>query len=144
MYRHFLFEGIGMRQILDYYFVLQNSEKSDNEEKVLKELGLTTFAGAVSWVLNTQLFLENEKLILQPNNQEGHFLLNEIFKTGNYGHADGRYNYKHFRVIRRLIGRGAHLLVHYPSEIIWTPIWLIFHKWWKWNKRRHITMMKTA
>jgi hypothetical protein len=131
MYRHFLFEGIGMRQILDYYFVLQNSEKPDNEVKMLVELGLTTFAGAVSWILNTQLGLEKNKLIWLPNKQEGHFLLNEIFKTGNLGHADGRYNYKHLRVFRRLIGRGAHLLIHYPSEILWTPIWLVFHKFWK-------------
>lgn len=143
MYRHFLFEGIGMRQILDCYFVLKNSGKSDNEENLLKELGLTTFAGAVSWVLNTQLGLEEEKLIWQPNKQEGHFLLNEIFKTGNFGHADGRYNYKHLRVMRRLIGRGAHLLIHYPSEILWTPIWLVFHKWWKWDKKRRITMLKS-
>ena len=144
MYRHFLFEGIGMRQILDYYFVLHNSEKPDNEEKLLKALGLTTFAGAVSWVLNTQLGLEDERLIWQPNKQEGHFLLKEIFKTGNFGHADGRYDYKHFRLFRRLIGRGAHLLIHYPSEILWTPVWLVFHKWWKWNKKRHITMLKSA
>lgn len=144
MFRHFLFDGIGMRQIIDYYFVLQNSEKSDNEENILKEFGLTTFAGAVSWVLNTQLALENEKLIWQPNEQEGNFLLKEIFKTGNFGHADGRYNYKHYRLFRRLIGRGAHLLIHYPSEILWTPIWLVFHKWWKWDKKRHITILKSV
>ncbi len=144
MFRHFLFEGIGMRQIIDYYFVLQNSEKSVNEEKVLKTLGLTTFASAVMWLLNSLFGLEEEKMITLPNENEGHFLLKEIFLTGNFGHSDDRYNYKHFRLLRRLIGRGSHLLIHYPSEIVWTPIWLVFHKWWKWDKKRHITMLESA
>ena len=144
MFRHFLFEGIRMRQILDYYFVLQNSEKTDNEDKVLKTLGLTTFASAVMWVLNSLFGLERNKMITTPNEKEGRFLLQDIFMTGNFGHADGRYNYQQFRIIRRLIGRGSHLLIHYPSEIIWTPIWLVFHKWWKWDKRRRITMLESA
>ena len=144
IYRHFLFEGIGMRQILDYYFVLQNSEKPDNEEQMLKALGLTTFAGAVMWVLNSLFGLEENKMLAKSNEKEGRFLLQEIFVTGNFGHSDRRYNYKRFRVLRRLIGRGTHLLIHYPSEILWTPIWLVFHKWWKWNKKRHITMLASV
>lgn len=144
MFRHFLFEGIGMRQIIDYYFVLQNSEKSVNEEKILKTLGLTMFASAVMWLLNSLFGLEEEKMITLPNENEGHILLEEIFLTGNFGHSDDRYNYKHFRLLRRLIGRGTHLLIHYPSEIVWTPIWLVFHKWWKWDKKRHITMLESA
>ena len=26
---------------------------------------------------------------------------------------------------------GSRLIIHYPSEVILTPIWLLFHKIWK-------------
>lgn len=137
-FRHFLFEGVGMRQMLDCYFILHNSQKSANEDFLLKSLGLSTFAGAVMWVLNSQFGLEEGKIICKPNEKEGRFLLREIFMAGNFGHTDRRYRFKYLRILRKLIGRSAHLLIHYPSEILWTPIWLVYHKYWKYKKRREL------
>ena len=139
IYRHFLFEGIGLRQVMDLYFVLLNSEVNDKELDYLKEFRLLRFARAIMWILHTQFGLEEKKLMTcGMDEKEGRFVLNEIMITGNFGYSDTRYRYKYFFKLRRQMRHGAHLLMHYPSEVIWTPIWLIYHKIWKWNKKRSI------
>lgn len=133
IYRHFLFEGIGLRQVMDYYFVLKANRGKDKEEvaKILKKLRLVRFAEAVMWILHTQLGLEEKYLICSLNEKEGRFVLSEIEQTGNFGFSDTRYQYKRLFKLRRQVAHGAHLLVHYPSEVIWTPIWLLYHWFWK-------------
>ena len=138
IYRHFLFEGIGLRQLIDYYFVLKANGGKDKAEvaKILKELRLTRFAEAVMWILHTQLGLEKQYLICGMNEKEGRFVLSEIEQTGNFGRADSRF--KRMSKLGRMTKHGIHLMSHYPSEVIWTPIWLLYHKVWKWDKKREI------
>lgn len=140
IYRHFLFEGIGLRQVMDYYFVLKSDVRCKKEEVVetLRSLRLTRFAEAVMWILHTQFGLDKQYLICRMNEKEGRFVLSEILQTGNFGQGDSRYRYKRWFKLRHHIAHGSHLLIHYPSEVIWTPIWLIYHKVWKWNKKRQI------
>lgn len=136
IYRHFLFEGIGLRQVMDYYFVLRGqANNTESTEKMLKHLRLRRFAEAIMWILHTQFGLEERYLICAINEKEGRFVLDEILTTGNFGHADHRYHYKHLRKLRKKIAHGTHLLLHYPSEVIWTPIWLVYHHYWK---KKHI------
>ena len=138
IYRHFLFEGIGLRQIIDYYFVLKADVRSKKEElkETLRSLRLTRFAEAIMWILHTQLGLEKQYLICGMNEKEGCFVLSEIMQTGNFGQTDKRFG--GMSKLRRMTKHGIHLLLHYPSEVIWTPIWLVYHKVWKWNKVRKI------
>lgn len=142
IYRHFLFEGIGLRQVMDYYFVVKNSPAEIKEKaeigKTLKSFRMQRFAEAMMWILYSQLGLEEKYLICGMNEKEGRFVLNEIEQTGNFGYTDSRYTYRYFFKLRRQMSHGAHLLLHYPSEVIWTPIWLIYHKVWKWSKKREI------
>lgn len=142
IYRHFLFEGIGLRQVMDYYFVLKSCPADATEileiGKTLKSFRMHRFAEAMMWILHTQLGLEEKYLICGMNEKEGRFVLNEIAQTGNFGYTDSRYTYKYFFKLRRQIAHGVHLLLHYPSEVIWTPIWLVYHKVWKWKKKREI------
>ncbi len=139
IYRHFLFEGVGLRQVMDYYFVLRTIDNGqwtiDNYALTLEELRLTRFAEAMMWILHNVLGLE-KYLICGINEKEGRFVLSEIMQTGNFGQADKRFN--GMSKLRRMTKHGIHLLLHYPSEVIWTPIWLIYHKVWKWNKVREI------
>lgn len=141
IYRHFLFEGIGLRQVMDYYFVLNgHTVITENTDilKTLRSLRLERFAEAMMWILHTQFGLEEPFLICGMNEKEGRFVLNEIMLTGNFGQGDVRYKYKRWFKLRHHISHGAHLLLHYPSEVLWTPVWLIYHKLWKWNKKRMI------
>lgn len=140
IYRHFLFEGVGLRQIMDYFFVLKtdkvNKKEKEKVMRLLSELRMTRFAGAVMWVLHECLGLQKDYLLCQPNEKEGHFLLSEIMQTGNFGQGDIRY--KGNSKLKMMTRHGIHLLIHYPSEVIWTPVWLVYHKIWKSVKRRKI------
>lgn len=137
IYRHFLFEGIGLRQLMDYYFVLRarnnNLNLDLNLNKLLRELRLMRFAAAVMWVLGHVFGLKREYMLCEPNEKEGRFILNEIMQTGNFGHGDTRY--LGYGKLKRMSRHGLHLLLHYPSEVIWTPIWLVYHRIWKANNR---------
>ncbi len=68
LYRHVFTEGIGLRQLIDYYFVLVKSEERRVKnltalQRELKYLGLWKFAGAVMYVLHEALGLPKEKMI---------------------------------------------------------------------------------
>ncbi|HCY74231.1 MAG TPA: hypothetical protein DHU75_09325 [Rikenellaceae bacterium] len=94
------------------------------------------FAEAIMWVLYECLGLQTDYLLCQPNDKEGHFILSEIMKTGNFGQDDTRY--KGNSKLKMMARRSVHLLIHYPSEVVWTPIWLVYHKIWKSVKKRKI------
>ncbi len=138
IYRHFLFEGVGLRQVMDLYFVLKNCHTESTEiteiGKTLKSFRMLRFAEALMWMLHTQFGLEEKYLICGMNEKEGRFLLDEIMQTGNFGYDDQRYQYKRFFKLRHHMAHGSHLLLHYPSEVIWTPIWLVYHWFWKRSK----------
>ena len=54
-YHHLLIGGVGMRQLMDYYFVLRtsyaNDDANDNVLRIISGLGLNRFASALMWVL---------------------------------------------------------------------------------------------
>lgn len=127
-YMHFLERGIGMRQLMDYYYVLQatGNETSGNEKMTewLKGTGMLRFTRAVMWLLMYVFGLEEQYLICPPDEREGRFLLSEVLQTGNFGHQDERYNWHLSSPIRRFCANqrwNTHLLLHYPKEILWSP-----------------------
>lgn len=138
IYRHFLFEGVGLRQVMDYYFVLRTSydNENDNENRLLKEFRLTRFAGALMWVIGHVFAMNRECMICEPNEEEGRFLLEEIMQMGNFGQQDKRY--KGDDKTKRFVKHWSHLLLHYPSEVIWSPIWILYHKLWKIEHKKKI------
>lgn len=136
IYRHFLFEGIGMRQIMDYYFVLKAESLSQSERDdimiLLKRFRLERFASAMMWIMQEVFELNSNYLLCCPNRQEGLFVLYEVMQTANFGQGDTRYT--GYSTIKRMSCHGKHLLFHYPSEVICTPMWLLFHKIWRMTK----------
>lgn len=73
LYHHFFDEGIGMRQIIDYYYVVNNDELlviRDTLQRELKHFGLWKFARAVMYVLHETLGLSEEKMIAPMDENE--------------------------------------------------------------------------
>lgn len=143
IYRHFLFEGVGLRQVMDYYFVLRAASKvvpdassiqKVSEVNLLKEFRLTRFAGALMWVMKHVFGMDDKYLICEPDEKEGRFLLNEIMETGNFGQGETRFIGQ--SRLQKMINKRLHLITHYPSEVMWTPIWLVYHKIWKLKYKR--------
>ena len=138
IYRHVFFEGIGLRQLLDYYHILlhSNIQQRQDANKVLAGLGMKAFTGGVIWVLSKCFALEEEYYLCSVNERYGKHLLSEILIAGNFGHSDPRYNFKIHdnRLVYGFIQlkRNILFLRYYPSEVLWSPIWKICH--WCWRK----------
>lgn len=121
-FHHLLEEGISLRQVLDYYYVLSQL-KDRNAVSTIKKLGLNRFAGAMMWVLQEVCGMKSEQLICSPNEKEGKFLLNEMFG------ADSLHCSKNDK--RNNIKRWLKLLRHYPSEVLWMTPWKVWHNCWR-------------
>ena len=151
IYCHLFDEGIGLRQILDYYFVLQTLSVPLHRGKcgdvrderfeimhVIEHFGMKKFASAMMYVLQTVFAMPDEYLICKPNEKEGKFLLSEIMQAGNFGKYDER--------IKRVEGsylkvqcnhafekwkHNLRLIAHYPEEVLWEPIFRVYHFVWR-------------
>lgn len=138
LYHHFFDEGIGMRQIIDYYYVVNNDELlviRDTLQKELKHLGLWKFAGAVMYVLHETLGLSEEKMIVPMDEKRGKLLLAEILDGGNFGRHFSKYGgfthqslgKKHFLKI----WRNMHFVRYYSAEALCEPLFRTWHFFWR-------------
>ena len=95
LYHHFFDEGIGMRQIIDYYYVVSMFSTDcvmfTLLQRELKHLGLLKFARAVMYVLHEVLALAEEKMIAPMDRKRGQLLLAEIIDGGDFGKYVTKY-----------------------------------------------------
>ena len=138
IYRHLFQEGIGLRQMLDYYFVLDKgftAEERNRTVETLRSIGLLDFAAAAMYVLKERFGLEEEKLLTTPDARRGEFLLKEIMTAGNFGKYDSRYamvpKEKEFSHFVNSMRRTVRLITQYPGEVLWSPYFKIWHKIWR-------------
>lgn len=138
IYRHVFFEGIGLRQLMDYYYILTHSREDERARafETLKSFGLDKFVGTVMYVLQRVFNIDSSLLLCTPNKEEGMFLLEEILRGGNFGHYDDRIkrvsDKQRWRRGLENAKRNYRFLAHYPNEVIWIPAWKIWH--WGWRK----------
>ena len=156
LYRHIFTEGIGLRQLLDYYFVLlkwhtdltnlTNSNNSlpqmtqintdlDALRHELKYLGLWKFAQAVMFVMKEVFGLSEDRMIVPMDEREGRFLLDEIMRGGNFGQYDTRLGSKEnegklHRYLRMSL-RNLRFVKHYPTEALSEPLFRTWFAVWK-------------
>ena len=156
LYRHIFTEGIGLRQLLDYYFVLvkwhtdltnlTDSNKSlpqmtqintdlDTLRHKLKYLGLWKFAQAVMFVMKEVFGLSEDRMIAPMDEREGRFLLDEIMRGGNFGQFDDRMGDKvdESKIHRyfRMNLRNLRFVKHYPTEALCEPVFRTWFAGWK-------------
>lgn len=138
IYRHVLQEGIGLRQLMDYYFIIthSNNEERLNSYSTLCSFGMKKFVGAVMYVLHIVFDIDETYLLCEQNNKEGKFLLDEILRGGNFGKYDDRNEV--ISIDNKLqhglfnMKRNLRYLKYYPSEVLWMPLWKTWH--WGWRK----------
>ena len=144
LYHHFFDEGIGMRQIIDYYYVVSmlnvNCEMLTCLPKELKHLGLWKFAEAVMYVLHEALGLSEEKMIAPMDEKRGKLLLAEILNGGNFGKHFTKYGgFTHQSMGKKYflkIWRNMHFVRFYPAEALSEPIFRTWHFFWRLKHRR--------
>lgn len=159
IYRHFLYEGVGFRQVIDYYFVLKNlnanlrsatigdacQSKNLNIHgsyayKAVREFGMEKFAKGLMWMMHEALGMPREWMLWEPDEKEGRYILKQVMTGGNFGHHDERLKHSGGKLgaVKAILTHNMHLLTHYPSDVIWSPVWIVWHKCWKLWMRRYL------
>ena len=159
LYTHIFEGGIGLRQLMDYYFALRVwhndvEEKKELESRgmliegrgsavmspsqvmsVFRSFGMAKFASAVMSVLHEVFAMPTHYYICEPNEKEGKRLLEEIMKGGNFGQYDTRdAALKKGGMVKHgvwKLKRVMRLVRSYPEEALWEPVFRVWHVGWR-------------
>ena len=136
IFGHLFAEEMTLKQYLDYYFVLKQAhEKSADVQEAyrwMQRMGMGSFARATMWLLREVFGMPEEWMICEADADEGRFLLDRVMakeqkaKSGEHGSV--RW---HLSVFWAQQSKNLHLLTHYPLEVLFSPIWLARHFFWK-------------
>ncbi len=146
MMHHFFDEGIGLRQMMDYFFLLKttnctnytnfnNHTESTDLRDTLRYLGLRKFAGAVMYVMRVVFGLEGKDMIVEPDEWRGKLLLEEILKGGNFGKHSGLTNHSAGTKYFLKIKRNMRFVCTYPAEALCEPWFRTWHFFWRISHR---------
>ena len=133
IYRHLFMEGIGLRQVMDYYYVITSLTEDENKEmlKVVADLKMSSFLYSILYVLHIVFAMPEQKMPCSMDEEKGKFLLHEILTGGNFGRYDKRnYHEECEGKIKRYIRTTKRLnrfIRYYPQEALWVPVWRIWH-----------------
>lgn len=130
IYKHLFNEGIGLRQLMDYYVLMMTSRLSEEEKVFVKEhvgqFGMQKFAEALMWILGYVFHLDASKMLWEPNEKKGRFVLSEVMLMGNFGHSDERFRLKaddsHLQRYWQTLRSKIRFIKYFPSETLWVPI----------------------
>lgn len=134
---HFFVEGIGLRQFVDYFYVLKklhNERYNEDYKKLFKDFGMLKFAQGVMWVEQEILGLGIEYLLVCPDERLGKVILKEIEEGGNFGYHDQRYvGRDKNRLIRGAVDsyRLLKLACYFPEEALWKIVRKVENQKWK-------------
>ena len=142
IFSHLMNEGIGLRQLVDYYYVLSmlsvNCGMLTSLQKELKELGLWKFAGAIMYIMQEVFGMPASRLIVPPNEKYGKFVLNEVLEAGNFGKHDARNRFGRSQLGHNLqrVYRDMRLVRYFPAEALCEPLFRVWHFFWRLKHRR--------
>ena len=112
---HLIDEGIGLRQIVDYFYVLRElgdagAEQLEAVRRTWRRLGLLRMARAVMWVEKEILGLEDEYLPVPPSARAGRLLAHDILDGGNFGRHSSRQQFRRHGRVAKVADGVWHLL----------------------------------
>lgn len=127
-FRHYMSEGLGLRQVMDYYFLLRNLDLNvnlDNDhDDLIKRLEMARFEKAMKWVIG-YVFEEKD---VEDGRKCGKMLLTHIMDGGNFGQHKAATVANRHTHIGRFINQLTHdirLMRYYPCEAVWAPLSMI-------------------
>ena len=142
IYHHLFGQGVGLRQLMDYYYVLlaECDEASlQRTRDLFQRFHLMKFVSAVMYVEQKVFGLPDDKLLVPVNVEEGEFLLSEILQAGNFGKYDKRIDRKKYKITPYRfvlsVERNLKFAKRYPQEVLWDPFFRMWTYAWRWWKR---------
>lgn len=139
-FQHFSGHGVGLRQLMDYYYVLlQGFTEEERKDSVywITKLGMKRFAEGLMWVFQRVFGMKEQFMLFKPNEKEGKFIMEEVMQTGNMGHSETR-NWGSLKTpLSRFfynLRRDLHFASHYPHEALWQPFFSLWLYTWRLSK----------
>lgn len=136
--KHLFAEGIGLRQVMDYYYLLLRRGSEEECQKVLAvvhDLGLDTFLASLQWVLQQVFGLKDEYLIGATDKENGTLLLGEILSGGNFGKfgANSDIGDSERLMVRmtKKLRRGWNFRHLVRDEVLWMPLFKTWQYFWR-------------
>ena len=137
MFHHYLEGGLGMRQMMDYYYILLKLDPTKRIQvmRVLRRLGMGRFTAAMMDALRFIFGLEAQYLLCDPDPKRGRRLMTDAVNGGNFGVLDRRnHARKDENRLHRFFRKTARVwsyLYDYPREVIWAPYARLKHYLWR-------------
>lgn len=132
-------EGIGLKHLIDYFYLLKNCPQQTKNKteymELFKRIGLFPIAGAVMWLMKDVLGLDEKYLLCDPDAKRGKLILKEILAGGNFGFYDtrmlsGAASTPIKKNVQRII-RDFRLIRYFPNESMWEPWFRLYHYFWR-------------
>ncbi len=133
--RHFFHDGIGLRQLLDYYWLINSGEIDFQKVQImLDKLNLNNMIHGVMWIMKDVFGMPEDRLPYPSNEKTGRLMLKEVERGANLGHDDRdiakwRYDNKLFIFIWRTY-RNIKFMRICPSEVLWSPLFRTWQFFW--------------
>lgn len=124
---HFFTDGIGLKQLVDYYVLLQQASDEERTEvsAMLHRLGMYRTAAALMGILKNIFGLEEQKMLCSANFKSGELFLRDVMNGGVFGCVAER---KKHGFLREWIGS-----MFLPFQLFWLdPVegfWSVVAKW---------------
>lgn len=135
---HYFDEGIGLRQLIDYYYLLQigfTEEERQKDCEILRSFGMHRFGASVMYIMKEVLGLSDEFLLMPPEEKAGKRLLSDILNGGNFGQYNDAFSHDGKLINpNRFFYKTFHnlsLIKYYPSEALWEPLFRTWHFFWR-------------
>lgn len=137
--KHFLRNGIGLRQLTDYFVLLQRSTQEDRDGVASQfvRLGLSRTCGALMWALWRVFGLERDLMLCKPDKRRGKWLLEDVLAGGNFGFYSKKGQQG---ILRRWIWkrwRSIRFFAFDPVEAAWDEFY-----YWSWFFRSIVSRIR--
>lgn len=139
--QHVLKDGIGLRQLTDYYFLLRalDGQADASVVNTLRRTGLWPMACAVMYVMGEVFGMDRRLMIAPPDERRGRAVMAEVVAGGNFGQYDERFHFARNAVgnnMQRLV-RDGRLARHFTVEALSEPLFRLYHFVWRVGARRY-------
>lgn len=114
----------------------QGFTEKEREETVsmLSKLHMIRFTSAIMYILKLIFKLEDKYMLIEPNKEQGEFVLNEIIRTGNFGYynedisKNGGKTFKYYFTKWKYKFRFITL---YTRETLWGNVFWVWQYLWR-------------
>lgn len=130
MYSHYVYERMNVRQLMDYYFVLETEEVQQNRNEIvqlLKQFGLYRFARLVMSMLKVMFDIDDSLLLCEPCSSVSNRSLSDLFNKKILTSSERNID---LQFIAKRLGR---MLTYDKVGVVCLPYRKLQLLWWKKN-----------